>query len=203
MKIQLIAISLIAGLLLVSCAKDSATQATLIVQEKNVATSNLLLTTANIGITEIDFEVEMGGQDVDFDYEDNYAFNLLTGKSTPEIDMIEIEPGMYHELEFYIAPVLPSGNTIELVGTYGNYQFEFVSKMEDDFEIGNVEGAEVVDGEETVLGLFLNLEMLFEGVNFPSAVVDSDGVIRINSESNEGLMDFIESNIENFMEFED
>jgi len=45
--------------------------------------------------------------------------------------------------------------------------------------------------------------MLFEGVNFPSAVVDADGVIRINSESNEDMMSFIENNIENFMEFED
>ncbi len=199
-------------LLFSSCKKDDEnTYAKFSVKQK-VSTSKstnsetFTFSKALIGISEIDFEIETGSDDNDFEYEGAYQFNILTGASSPAISSAEITPGTYHELEINIDNVLTSGKSIEISGTYDNgttYQFEFTSTLNEDYDIENTTGINANAGETVDFILSLNLEALFNGVDFTTADVDNDNIIRINSSSNSNLASIIENNLDNIMDFDD
>jgi len=48
----------------------------------------------------------------------------------------------------------------------------------------------------------LDLQSLFSGVDFATATVDADGIIRINDSSNPILQDIIENNFDDIMDCE-
>ena len=96
-------------------AKFSVMQKT--ISLKSVQSGTFTFSKAIIGISEIDFEIESGTEDQDFEHEGAFQFNILTGTSSPSIPTIEIAPGTYHELEFDIDNVLTSGKSIEISGT--------------------------------------------------------------------------------------
>jgi len=214
-------IYLLAALLLItfsSCKKDAdVATAKFSVKQKTTTLKSTQIGTftfskANIGISEIEFEMEFeSGTDdyeLEVEYEGPFQFDVLTGTSTPAVIAIEITPGTYHELEFDIESVLSTGNSIEISGTYddgnGNsYQFEFTSNFEDDYEIENVAGIDVSIGQTTNFVLQLDLPLLFVGVDFSSAVMGNDNIIRINSSSNQNLASIIENNLDNIMDVDD
>ena len=51
-----------------------------------------------LGISEIDFEQEIGNKDQDYELEGPFRYDVLTQKSDPAIDVVSIAPGTYHEL---------------------------------------------------------------------------------------------------------
>ena len=172
---------------------------------KSINGGTFTFSKALIGISEIDFEIETDSNDHDFEYEGAYQFNILTGTSSPEISSVKITPGTYHELEINIDNVLTSGKSIEISGTYDNgttYQFEFSSTFNDDYDIENTTGINVNAGETVNFVLLLDLEALFNGVDFATADIDSDNIIRINSSSNSNLASIIENNLDNIMDFD-
>ena len=110
-------------LTLASCNKDDVAQAEFQVKQVTSATqssqaSTFTFSKALFGISEIDFEIETGTEDQEYEYDGPFQFNVLTETSSPTINAIEIAPGSYHELEFQIDEVLSSGNSIEISGIY-------------------------------------------------------------------------------------
>ncbi len=163
-------------------------------------------TKAIVGVSKIDFEMQIGDDDQDYKYEGAYRFDVLTGTSTPAIEPVEITPGTYHELEVKIDDVLASGNSIEIEGTYqvGNtsFKFEFSSTMDEDYDIDDPNGVNVGEGDYVTFLLEMDLPSLFAGIDFASANVDADGVIRINDTSNPLLQKIIEDNFDDIMDFD-
>ena len=214
-------------LFFISCNDDDpSTKSTFSIQQKQllkkstinnklmtIVSSNgtFTFTNAMIGISKIEFETEFEMDDIDIEeeieYNGSFQFDVLNGTSSPSIPTIDLEAGVYHELEFNVDNVLASGNSIEIAGNYndGNtiYTFEFTSTMDEEFEIENENGINLNVNETVYFVLFLQLESLFNGVDFSSASIDDDGIIRINSDSNSEIASHIESNLEDIMEFED
>jgi hypothetical protein len=165
---------------------------------------------ALLGVSKIEFEMEYEENDDEkedeIEYKGDYTFDILTGTSSPEIPPVDIEPGVYHELELYVNNIMPSGNSVEINGTYDdgntNYVFEFSSTMDEEFEIENENGIDLAENDIAKMILYITLEDLFMGVDFSQADVDSDGVIRINSGSNSDMARIIEDNFERVMDFE-
>ncbi|MCF6222677.1 MAG: hypothetical protein L3J34_03000 [Flavobacteriaceae bacterium] len=211
----------------ISCNnEDPSSQSTFSMQQKTVlrkssiankqGTSNALIGTLTfskvlVGVSKIKFEKEFEMDDdeneEEMEYRGAYTFDVLNGTSTPAVLPIEMTPGLYHEIEFDVDNVLSSGNSIEISGTFNdgvsNYEFEFTSTMEEEYEIENENGIDLNVNEITNFVLFLELEGLFDRIDFSDVVVDEDNVIRINSNSNTDIASQIENNFEHIMEFED
>lgn len=191
----------------VASAKFSIKQKTTTLKATQIGT--FTFSKANFGIKEIQFEMEFEGPDeneFEYEYDGPFQFDVLTGTSTPVIDAIELTPGTYHEFKFDIDNVLSTGNSIEISGTYDDgtaYQFELTSAFEGEFEIENELGIDVKTGLTTNFALHLDLDSLFSGIDFSTAVVDTDNIIRINSVSNENLAFIIENNLNHIMDLSD
>ncbi len=190
-----------------SCKKDddNAYAKFSVKQKTSINSGTFTFSKALIGISEIDFEIETGSDDHDFKYEGAYQFDILTGTSSPAISSVKMTPGTYHELEINIANVLTSGKSIEISGTYDNgtaYQFEFSSTLNEDYDIENTTGINVNTGGAVDFVLSLDIEALFNGVDFTTADIDNDNIIRINSSSNSNIASIIENNLDNIMDFD-
>jgi hypothetical protein len=217
MKLLSILVVLIA---FTSCKKESSdAKAKLEIVEKPAsATANksanaigtLTITKALVGVSKVDFETQAQNGDFQADqeykYEGAFTFNLLTGESTPSIPAVTIDPGTYHELEVEIDDVMPSGNAIEVSGTYEvggvTFQFEFTTKQDLTFEIENSQGVPVSQGDYVTFLLELDLRTLFSSIDFASATVGQNGIIRINANSNEALHSFINDRLDDMMDFD-
>jgi len=201
-----------------SCKKDKkeTAEAKFTVKEKNTAAKSLKklpstvsfdFTRAVVGVKKVKFEREVNGDDQDYKYKGNYSFDILTGTSTPPLPTVEIEPGVYHKLKVKFDNVLPTGNTLEIDGTATvggvNFKFEFTSKDDTEYEVENPSGLPVNPGDAVTFVLQIDLESLFTGVDFATATVDADGVIRINENSNSNLQDLIEENFDDVMDFDE
>ncbi len=212
-------------MLFISCNDDDpSTKSTFSIQQKqlvyktssaNKQTSTTLgsfsFSKVLIGVSKIEFEKEYEINDVEIEeeieYTGNFSFDVLNGTSSPAIPSIDIEAGVYHELEFKVDTVLANGNSIEIFGSYNdgnyNYLFEFSSTIVEEFEIENENGINLNVNETVNFVLMLELETLFKSINFTTLLVDSDNVIRINPSSNSEIYSQIEDNLEDIMDFED
>ena len=200
-----------------SCKKDSNPNAEAAFTIKEKSTPNrdakirqigsFTFTKALVGVKKVKFEMEHGDYEQEYKYKGDYTFDVLTGTSTPPIQPVEIQPGTYTGLKVKIDNVMPSGNSIEIAGTYEvggmSYQFEFTSTSDQEYEVENDNGISVQQGNTVNFVLQLDLPSLFSGVNFASATIDNDGVIRINGSSNPVLQDFIEDRFDDIMDFEE
>jgi len=210
MKTTVLFSALLMILTLVSCNKDDFAQAKFQVKQVTSATkssqaSTFTFSKALFGISEIDFEIETGTEDQEYEYDGPFQFNVLTETSSPTINTIEIAPGSYHELEFQIDEVLSSGNSIEISGTCDDgtqYQFEFTTTFDEDYDIQNTTGIEATIGQTVNFVLQINLTSLFDGVDFSEATMDNDDIIRINSDSNSNLASIIENNLDDALDFD-
>ncbi len=164
-------------------------------------------TKAVIGISKVDFEIETGGNDNEYEYEGNYSFDILTGASTPPLPYVEIEPGTYHELEVKVDRTLPGGSSIEIEGTYTiagfSYNFKYTSTLDEDYEIENNVGIQVDPNSNVTFTLYIDLPGLFNGVDFAQAVIGANNIIEINGNTNSDLAEMIEDNFNNAMDFDD
>ena len=212
MKTKIILLAALTVFVFTGCNKDDDSAKAkfsiekMTVVKKSFAAGTFTFSKALIGISEIDFEIETGTEDQDYEYEGAFEFNVLTGTCSPTIKTVEIDPGTYHELEIEVDVVLASGKSIEISGTYDDgtlYQFEFTSTDVEDYDIQNTTGIKASLGETTYFTLQLELEALFNGVDFSTATVDLDDIIRISSTSNSTLASIIENNLEGVMEFDE
>jgi len=208
MKTKILTV-IMAVILIAGCKKDVADVDFSIKQK--VSTSKALTGTftyskALIGVSNIDFEIETGDEDTDYAYSGAFQFDILNETVTPSIDKVEVDPGIYHELEINIDNVLPVSKSIEINGTYNDgttYTFEFSSATEEDYDIQNTTGLDAQAGKTANFILQIDLDLLFNGVDFSAATTDNDNIIRINSASNSDILETIENNLENVLEFDE
>ena len=215
---------LLAALIVVyagSCTKITDTGITLKIKgistlpllKKSTAVEGYTFSEALMGIKEIEIEAESADDesddydDMEYEFEGKYVIDLLTGTSSPDLGLADLQPGTYNELEAETAQILDGGNTLIVKGTYTDasqnaYTFEFSTDDEIELEIESDEGFVLIEGE--VLDMIVNiyLPMFFEGVDFSTATENADGVIIINDSSNSSLAWKINNNIDHVAEIE-
>ncbi len=140
-----------------------------------------------------------------FDFEGPYQFNVLTGTSTPPIEPVSMEPGIYHKVAFEFANVLQSGNSFEIYGTFVNkkfsFDFEYTTDMEGVFEIKNKKGIEQIEGDIAQFILYLDLKGLFIGADINNISFENN-IVKINASSNTELASVVKNNLQEVMDFE-
>lgn len=176
---------------------------------RTASTSAIEFNEFYIGVTEIEFETEMdnmGSDDDDYEieFEGRFVVDALNGTSTPDFGIADLAPGLYHEIEIEMEPVLGGGNTLDIKATYTvngqEYPVEFLSDESFELEIEDDEGFMLDEGSLKSVLILIDLDILFNGVDLSVASVDGDGVIRLNDESNAGITSMIENNLENALD---
>jgi hypothetical protein len=179
-----------------------------------VAATGYAFKEAMIGISEFEFETleeddsenEDGEDDnEEIEFEGNYAVDLIAGTSNPEFAVSSIRPGLYEEVEIELGRALPNNNTMFIQLKYkpdgaDSVTVEFSTQDKLEFEFENEDGFLLeADAFKNMLVL-INLDVLFEGVDFSNASLSDDGVIRINDSSNSSLAEKIKDNLEDSCE---
>lgn len=184
---------------------------------KSAATENALVSMeeARIGIIELELEAEFEEEDGEYEREYEYEIeiygpfqvDLLTGISTPEIVLMDIEPGMEYEFECEVSHVLEDGKSVYFKGEVdvNGTATEFIFETNEDFSI-EIEGKQGLDESSNVSDLWtviVDFDYLFHGINFENAEQDENNVIVISPISNENLYDVLEDRLEASFEFDD
>lgn len=178
-----------------------------------------VFTKVTAGVTEIEFETleeQMEDSDKEYDYdsdeiefEGRFEVNLLTGESTPDFGLSSLLPGVYEEIEIEFDDILEGGHTLIAQFYFADSSsndttfVEFTTSEEFELELENDNGFIVDEGTINSVLVTLDLDVLFGAIDFGSAVVDEDDVIRINKDSNQGLANLIVSRIEQAMDADD
>ena len=188
-----------------------------------VQATEIVFTEAYLGVTEIEFESleeeEAEGSeditDLDGDGEDDneeiefeglFIVDLLNGVSTPDFGVAELEAGIYEEMEFEMEPILEGDVTLFVAldytpdGAAESTRIEYSTSQEMEYELENEAGFAIEEGSLNQILVVVNLDAMFEGVDFSLASADMDGVVRINEDSNSDIASIIFQNLEDFME---
>ncbi len=137
----------------------------------------------------------------EIEFEGQFVVDLLNGTSNPEFGITDIEPGIYKELEVKISPIMDDGNSIFIQLIYqpngmDSVIVEYSSNKEIKFEIENHSGMQFDGNAINQILVLFDLDELFAGVDLSMANKDSDGVIRINNNSNSDLATTLWQNID-------
>ena len=110
---------------------------------------------------------------------------------------------MYAKAEAEIAYFEDYGFSVYLYGHFNQIngeekqvEFEYTYAQSENLKIENPDGFEITEDMINNVWVLIDLNALLTGVNFNEAIVDEDGVIRINKNSNRDLADIIDSNLE-------
>ncbi|HKL38739.1 MAG TPA: hypothetical protein VJ876_07560 [Bacteroidales bacterium] len=219
MKLRNLVIALMGMLLIFTACEDDPqdNEATLSLGFKAAeststlkATDTLSLDTALIGIEEIELESEeemendsLEGDDDnerEYEFEGSYQVDLLAGTKLSEL--AQIEPGIYHELEAEVAPVLDNGYSVYITGRYTNSTGQtndliYRTRESIEFEVENEQGIQVNNQELKELIIRIDLNQLFSQVDLESATLDENNRILITEEHNpemaEAILNFLDS----------
>lgn len=175
-----------------------------------------------LGVTELEFEsadennmeAENDAHDGDGDgeaanekveYHGSYVVDLIKGTSTPDFGIADLLPGTYEEMEINIGPVLDSGKSILVAFDIprdgaDTLKIEFSTSDELQLELERDAGFQLDGGTLNQMLVLLNLDSLIENIDFSQAVVDPDGIIRLNEHSNTDFALHIASNFYHSME---
>jgi len=154
---------------------------------------------SNSGDDNGDDEGENDDED-EIEYYGEFVVDLITGTSTPDFGIADVVPGVYKKIKIKVSPILEDGNSIFISFEYQpdagdpvmveySSQSTYVLKFED------YQGIQLEEGQLNQILVLLNLDELFAGIDFTTADVDEDGVVRINSTSNTELASAIGSQI--------
>jgi len=200
MKKSILFLGLLSFILLgSSCSKDVEEEAggyalRIGDQLNKKATSSLQLSQALAYLEEVELEREVGDDDDDMevDIEGRFTVDLLTGNSTPEIPLIEIAPGNYHELELEFGD--DDRLAFDIRGTYTDtsgqsFDFKVSTIQELEFEI-EAEGNGIVIPEDyfTTLNVSFPVSDALLTLDWQNAVADANNVININQQSNSSML---------------
>lgn len=176
--------------------------------------------TVMVGVTKIEFETidehdreESGDfEDEDEDgeddsgnieYEGSFVVDLINGTSTPDFGLADLAPGIYNDIKIKMGPILDGGNTIFIAFNYipegatDPVRVEYSNNYEIEIEIDNEQGYQLDEGAINQILVLLDLDTLFGTVDLSNATVDSDGILRINQESNAAIESQIIQNFKN------
>jgi len=131
-------------------------------------------------------------------FEGPFEINLLSGESYPEVNWLEVYPGVYKEIELETENLLEGGNSIFIKGSIVveelEIPFEFSTREEFEMEIENDTGIVIDEGVLNELMVMFNLPQMFNVIDFddvPEFEFSEEGVLIFSDESNEeiaGLM---------------
>ena len=176
-----------------------------------------------LGVTELEFETleedqteeehdAIDGEDHDgedeneeIEFEGHFVVDLISGTSTPDFGVADIAPGIYKEIEMEVGPILTNGNSLFVAFDLprqgaDTLKIEYSSSDEIEFEIERDAGFHLDGGALNQMLVLFNLDLLFAGIDFSHAIVDPDGVVRINETSNANLAALIEANLDHALE---
>ncbi len=185
--------------------------------------SGLVFHEVLLGVTELEFETQEedqseedhdaeDGEDHDgedeneeIEFEGHFVVDLINGTSTPDFGVADILPGLYEEIEIELGPVLEHGNSIYIAFELpregqDTLKIEYSNSDEIEIEIEREAGFQLDGGVLNQMLVLFDLDSLFAGIDFNQAIVDADGVIRINETSNADLASLIEANHDNVLE---
>jgi hypothetical protein len=138
-----------------------------------------------------DFEVEIKGR---------YVVDLLDGTSSPGIPAISVTPGFYNEIKIELSPILDGGYSVILKGSYTDNQgvqrpVELMLKHFFELKIENHKGFDLDAVKLNQILVLFDLESWFSSVDM-EALIDEDGMIRINLETHHDVSNQVKFNIE-------
>lgn len=178
------------------------------------STDTIVFDSAMVGISEIEIESEQeaendddnGDDEMEYEFEGPYQLNLMAGTKLSEV--VEMEPGVYTELEAEIEPVLDDGHSIYIEGRYTDSEGEihpviYHTNESLEFEVENEQGIQIDDQEIKELIVRIDLNGLFNSIDLDAASLDNSGKIIINDEQNEALAEQLKSLLEDYSEFEE
>jgi len=154
---------------------------------------------SNSGDDHGDDEGENDDED-EIEFQGQFVVDLINGTSTPDFGIADVVPGLYKEIKIKISPVLVDGNSIFISFEYqpddgDPFRVEYSNQSAYVLKFENYQGIQLEEGQLNQILVLLNLDELFAGIDFSTADVDEDGVVRINSTSNPELAGMIESQI--------
>ncbi|MDF1570224.1 MAG: hypothetical protein P1P82_01235 [Bacteroidales bacterium] len=133
-----------------------------------------------------------------------YMVNLIEGTSSPIIEIVEVEPGIYNSIEAFMGNGKGDSVSFYLSGTAINNlqsnRFEFKYSYGSVFKLENPSGFEIIEHQTNVIWVKIDLNNLIEVGILENAEKDNDGIIRINKESNAELIDSIIQNLNAYSE---
>ncbi|MEO5600935.1 MAG: hypothetical protein ABIR06_08415 [Cyclobacteriaceae bacterium] len=176
-----------------------------------------------VGVTELEFETleeneleeENDTQDgenhdgenenEEIEFEGPFVVDLIQGTSTPDFGVADLLPGLYEEMEIEIGPVLDGGISLFIALDLPRegadaLKIEYSNSNEMEIEIERDAGFHVDGGALNQFLILFDLDSLFLSIDFNQAVVDADGIIRINASSNAYLAALIEANLTHALE---
>jgi hypothetical protein len=180
------------------------------------STDTIVFDSAMVGISEIEIEQEaeedddngdVGGDDeMEYEFEGSYQVNLMSGTKLSEV--VEIEPGVYTEMEAEIEPVLDDGHSIYIEALYtnskgDNFTVIYYTSESLEFEVENEQGIEISNQEVKDLIVRIDLESFFSSIDLDAANVGESGTILINETHNEAMADQLENDLDDHSEFEE
>jgi hypothetical protein len=141
----------------------------------------------------------------EIEFEGKFVVDLLNGSSSPDFGITNVIPGVYEELEIEIAPIMDDGNSIFVKFEYSldgsePVIVEFSSDKTFEIEIENEYGFEIDGGMLNQLLVLVDLDELIASLDLSGAMVDDDGVIRINEDSNEDIAAMLVTKLHDAME---
>lgn len=176
-----------------------------------------------VGVTELEFETleenhleeENDAEDGDdhdgeqeneeIEFEGPFVVDLIQGTSTPDFGVADLLPGLYEEMEIEMGPVLDGGISLFIAFELPRegadaLKIEYSNSNKIEMEIETDAGFQVEGGALNQFLILFDLDSLFSGIDFNQAVVDADGIIRINASSNADLAALVEANLNHTLE---
>jgi hypothetical protein len=187
-----------------------------------VMTNDLVFTDVLLGVTEIEFETleeessenssDMDDHDGDgeddneeVEFEGNFVVDLIAGTSTPDFGVADIAPGIYEKLEIELSPILDGDMSVFVAfeftpdGATEPVKYEYSNSTGMEFKIEDEGGFQLDENMLNQILVFVDLDVMFSGIDFSMAAVDSDGIVRINGSSNSDLAALIAGNLGGMM----
>ena len=130
-----------------------------------------------------------------------FIVDLIKGTSTPDFGIATLLPGVFEQVKFKLGPVLPDGNSIFISFTYlpngatTSVKVVYSTKARLKLEIKKKGGFNIDVASLHPILVTLDLDLLFSNIDLSSAVADTNGVVRINSNSNAALAELITRNL--------
>lgn len=136
----------------------------------------------------------------EIEFKGEFIVDLINGISTPDFGIADVIPGLYREIKVRISPILNDGNSIFISFEYqpegeDPVTIEYSNQSSYLFKIENNQGIQLYEGQLNQILVLLNLDELLAGIDFSTADVDTDSVIRISSASNPEIASTIESHL--------
>ena len=142
-----------------------------------------------------------GSDSLESEYKGPFIVDLIKGTSTPDFGVAALLPGIIEQIKFNLGPVLADGNSIFISFTYlpdGTtvpVKVEYSTTDRIKLEIKKTDGFNFDVANIHPILVTLNLDFLFSTLDLSMVAVDTDGVIRINDNSNADLADLISHNL--------